>query len=163
MTFYVILRWILCCFMPYDLTEESVSNTNTIYVLAKRQTKQTKRESQGNFIIFQWILCYFLILAFTSQCRKMVRHTLKILQHLLRDFKSVSDNFTILQSKRLTSKILYFFHILCQVAGLLFLYLLKKSRNSLFSGGYKRPGDINWFMPRTHKNGQTHAKMLHDC
>ena len=31
----------------------------------------------------------------------MVRHTLKILQHLLEDFYSVSDHFTTLRSKRL--------------------------------------------------------------
>ena len=32
----------------------------------------------------------------------MVRHTLKILQHLLQDFLSVSDHFTTLRSKGLT-------------------------------------------------------------
>ena len=31
----------------------------------------------------------------------MVRHTLKVLQHLLQDFKNVSDYFTTLQSKGL--------------------------------------------------------------
>ena len=40
---------------------------------------------------------------YTSQCRKMVRHTLKILQHLVQDL-SVSDHFTTLQSKGLKSK-----------------------------------------------------------
>ena len=34
----------------------------------------------------------------------MVRHTLKILQHLRQDFKSVSDHFTILRSKGLIEK-----------------------------------------------------------
>ena len=38
---------------------------------------------------------------FTSQCRKMVRHTLIILQQLLQDFWSVSDHFTTLRSKGL--------------------------------------------------------------
>ena len=37
------------------------------------------------------------------QCRKMVRDTLKILQHLLQDFKSVSNHFTTLRSKELIS------------------------------------------------------------
>ena len=37
----------------------------------------------------------------TSKCRKMVRHTLKILQQMLEDFKSVSDHFTTLRSKGL--------------------------------------------------------------
>ena len=34
----------------------------------------------------------------------MVRHTLKILQHLLQDFKSVSEHFTTLRSKRLIKR-----------------------------------------------------------
>ena len=46
----------------------------------------------------------FISKSFTSQCRKMVRHTLKILQHLLQDFQSVFDHFTTLRSKRLNSK-----------------------------------------------------------
>ena len=33
----------------------------------------------------------------------MVRHTLQILQHLLQDFKSMSDHFTTLQSKGLNT------------------------------------------------------------
>ena len=38
---------------------------------------------------------------FTSQCCKMARHTLKIFQQMLQDFKSVSDHFTASQSKGL--------------------------------------------------------------
>ena len=37
------------------------------------------------------------ILTLTLQCRKMVRHTLKVLQHLLQDFKSVSQHFMTLR------------------------------------------------------------------
>ena len=37
----------------------------------------------------------------------MVRHTLNILQHLLQDFKSVSDHFTTLRSKGLMSAKLF--------------------------------------------------------
>ena len=33
----------------------------------------------------------------------MAKHTLKILQHLLQDFKSASDHFTTLWSKGLTN------------------------------------------------------------
>ena len=35
------------------------------------------------------------------QCRKMVRHTLKILQQMLQDFESVPDHITTLRSKGL--------------------------------------------------------------
>ena len=34
----------------------------------------------------------------------MVRHTLEILQYLLQDFQSVSDNFTTLRNKGLIAK-----------------------------------------------------------
>ena len=40
-------------------------------------------------------------LYFTSQYRKMVRHTLKILQQMLQDLLSVSDHFTTLRSNGL--------------------------------------------------------------
>ena len=36
------------------------------------------------------------------QCRKMVRHTLKILQQMLQDFESVSEHFATLPSKGLS-------------------------------------------------------------
>ena len=38
---------------------------------------------------------------FSAQCPKMVRHTLKNLQHLLQDFLSVSDHFGTLCIKDL--------------------------------------------------------------
>ena len=39
--------------------------------------------------------------SFTLLCRKMVRHTLKILQQMLQGFYSVCDHFTTLRSKGL--------------------------------------------------------------
>ena len=47
------------------------------------------------------ILDFSAVLFNPSQCRKMVRRTLKILQQMLQDFKSVSDHFTTLRSNGL--------------------------------------------------------------
>ena len=60
------------------------------------------------------------------QCCKMVRHTLKILQHLLQDFLSVSDHFTALRSKGLNS-------FLWRVVSMLFFTLHESGFNLLSS------------------------------
>ena len=54
-----------------------------------------------HFIYFLGLLYeqVWLDLTISLQWRKMVRHALKILQHLLQDFQSVSDHFTTLRSK----------------------------------------------------------------
>ena len=49
------------------------------------------------------------ILRSNTQCRKMVRHTLKILQQLMQDFYIVSDHFTILRSKGFRSILMLIF------------------------------------------------------
>ena len=50
---------------------------------------------------------------FSSQCCKMVRHTLKILQQMLQDFKGVSDHLKTLRSKGLIKS-----HEISQLASL---------------------------------------------
>ena len=55
------------------------------------------------------------ILRSNTQCRKMIRHTLKILQQLMQDFYIVSDHFTMLRSKGFRSilTLIFFRFYLC--------------------------------------------------
>ena len=57
---------------------------NIIFALTNRSDLYALTKS--DVVVKPYVDCETHYLPFTSQCRKMVRRTLKILQHLLQDF-----------------------------------------------------------------------------